>query len=58
MQYLFTEAGADIKGLPESFSEAYADRRAVFQEGVSRIRKPVIAAVNGYAVSLSFYNFG
>jgi enoyl-CoA hydratase len=44
-------AGADIKEMqPKSFAEAYLEDFLAGWEGLTRIRKPIIAAVAGYAL--------
>jgi enoyl-CoA hydratase len=44
-------AGADIKEMqPKSFAEAYLEDFFAGWEGLTRIRKPIIAAVAGYAL--------
>ena len=53
VKFNFGTAGADIKELKElTFVNAYMTRfLQSLSDGVSAVRKPVIAAVNGYAVS-------
>jgi enoyl-CoA hydratase len=44
-------AGADIKEMqPKSFAEAYMEDFFAGWEGLTRIRKPIVAAVAGYAL--------
>jgi enoyl-CoA hydratase len=45
-------AGADIKEMaPQSYMDVYkADLFAAFEHGVSSFRKPIVAAVNGFAL--------
>lgn len=48
-------AGADIKEMQNrTFQECYGGSFLSHWNSVSTVRKPVIAAVNGYAVSLNF----
>lgn len=47
-------AGADIKELQSlTFQDCYSTRFLSFWDHLSQVKKPVIAAVNGYAVSVS-----
>ena len=52
-------AGADIKELKElTFVRAYMDNFLQnVNDGVVAVRKPIIAAVNGYAVCAVFFFF-
>lgn len=44
-------AGADIKEMaPQTFSSAYNSNMLAFWHDVTTVRKPIIAAVNGYAL--------
>lgn len=52
---LFVSAGADIKEMQNrNFQECYAGNFLAHWNKVSLVRKPVIAAVNGFAVSVCF----
>lgn len=47
-------AGADIKEMQnKTFQECYSSGFLAGWDKVSTVRKPIIAAVNGYAVSVS-----
>ena len=45
-------AGADIKEMSgrTTFSEVYGEKMLAHWDALSQIRKPIIAAVNGYAL--------
>ena len=44
-------AGADVKEMKDRlYPQVYLDDMLAFWENVAKIRKPIIAAVNGYAL--------
>lgn len=48
----FKKAGADIAEMaPKDYSECHKQNFLANWADISKIRKPIIAAVNGYAVS-------
>jgi enoyl-CoA hydratase/carnithine racemase len=48
-------AGADIKEMQnQTFQDCYSGKFLNHWDQLTRVKKPVIAAVNGYAVSVSF----
>ncbi|EDM11899.1 enoyl Coenzyme A hydratase, short chain, 1, mitochondrial, isoform CRA_c [Rattus norvegicus] len=50
-------AGADIKEMQNrTFQDCYSGKFLSHWDHITRIKKPVIAAVNGYAVSVSFHS--
>lgn len=56
--FVFLEAGADIKEMQNrTFQECYGGNFLAHWNRVSTVKKPVIAAVNGFAVGVTFVMF-
>lgn len=52
----FSAAGADIKEMQNrTFQECYGGNFLAHWNRVSTVKKPVIAAVNGFAVGFKFF---